>query len=107
MSSDSTTSSATMLSVYTIAQWKSELITKALDLNALDILNDKESPPDPSGDARLVADYRLRKSKLAGYIRGTLDEVQLTTVLGDIKITDIPAVYKALLKAYHPKTAAS
>jgi len=45
MSSDSTTTGAIILSIYTAIQWKSALITKALHLNAYDILKGIEEAP--------------------------------------------------------------
>ena len=106
MSNDSSTSTPLKLSVYTVVEWKNNLITRALELNALGILENTENAP-ASTEARLTADYNARKSKIAGYIRSTLDTTQISTILTGIHILDIPAVYKALLDAYEPKTSAS
>ena len=105
MSSD-TTSPIIKLSVFTVSEWKNAIITKALELNAYEILTNTESPPDPK-DRRLVAEYSARRSKLAGYIRSTLDMVQITTVLSGVDILDLPAVFVKLVTTYKPKTSAS
>ena len=105
MSSD-TTSTAVKLSIYTIAEWKNNLITKALEFSAYGILMGTESPPAPS-ETRATESYNSRQSKLAGYIRGTLDIVQITTILNGVDILDIPTIYAKLLSAYESKTSAS
>lgn len=105
MSTD-TAATAVKLSVYTVAEWKNNVLTKALDLNAYGILDASEEAPD-STDCKSVLDYNSRRSRLAGYIRGTLDVVQLSTVLRDVDILDNHKVYTTLLAAYEPKTSAS
>ena len=92
MSTDTLTAGPLKLSVFTVVEWKNALITKALDLNALGILDRTEDKPDSSTDAQLRADYNARRSKIAGYIRGTLDVTQISTLLSGIKILDIPKV---------------
>ena len=105
--SSSTSSSSFKLSVYNVAEWKNKLITKALLLNAYAILQGKEKEPDEVTEAKAHRDYMNRVSLLAGYIRDTLTEAQLQTVLRGVDILDIPKVHRTLLAAYKPKTSAS
>ena len=105
MSSD-TTSTAIKLSIYMVAEWKNNLITKALKFAAYGILTGTESPPAPL-ETRAMESYNSHQSKLAGYIRGTLDIIQITTILNGVDILDIPTIYAKLLSTYESKTLAS
>ena len=102
-----TSTTPTMLSVLTVAKWKDELITEALDLHAYGILNGTEEAPSSGSDAKLIHSFNQRQSRLASYIRKTLDEVQRQTILAGIDVLDVCTTYKTLLEQYEPKTSAS
>ena len=76
-----------------------------MKLNALGILDGTEAKPNPKADAKIVASYAERRSKMAGAIFETLDESQANVLLDNISSIDVAIVYKKLLNTYEPKTS--
>ena len=86
------------LTTTTVQQWKRICINEALKLNAYTILIGEETAP--LSDAKLLANYYDRRSKMVGYLRSTLDASQTETILSTIGITDLHSCWKALLNVY-------
>ena len=93
------------LTTTTVQQWKRICINEALKLNAYTILIGEETAP--LSDAKLLANYYDRRSKMVGYLRSNLDASQTETILGTIGITDLHSCWKALLNVYEPTDSSS
>jgi hypothetical protein len=106
MPSDSS-SNVVMLTAYTVAAWKRYILGQALKLNALGILDGSEKKPSSTSDAKVIASFAERRSKMAGAIFETLDEAQSDVLLNDIATLNVARTYTTLLETYEPKTSGS
>ncbi|KAF8573110.1 hypothetical protein K439DRAFT_1625304 [Ramaria rubella] len=95
------------LSAEQFQDWKEKCINKALQIDAYGILDGSETEPTKnatptSDDLKLARDFRSCKSKIAGYIRDTLDTGQ-RTIIANLAPNDGLGIWKALLARFESK----
>lgn len=95
------------LTVANFGQWKRQCINKALSLEEYEIMVGLETAPAATEPLKERQNFRSRQSRMAGYLRKTLDHAQTESILANIGITDIHSIWNALLGVYEPKTAGS
>lgn len=99
--------SSNKLSAERFQDWKQKCINKALGFDAYDILTQEETEPTlsttpTSEELRALRDFRSRKSKIAGYIRDTLDAGHLA-LIANIPANDAPGIWDILLAHFESK----